>query len=364
MRVSRLAYGFILLCALCVMPQCFADAVNVKKLLKRQWIQMESQHFSAVSDANQQKTTEMLHELEKFNYFIGQHLGYSQKKLNRKLPIILAKNKTTFSALGMPKDIAGVFSSRGPFFIAEAKGFRSSEKSRANLGRAIVLHELVHHLISGLSHDMATPPWFNEGIAEYFGTFKITKEKVILGDMTVLGNRFYSMSSNTGRLASIDVESLFKVTQAELKVGSGNSRKHNKFLQKFYARSAAVVHYINADRQRIKQMYIYLTLIKRGYPIQESFEAAFETDFASFTKEVDNYVSGRWMMARTFPIGKKEGMLSFPKVETSVVEVSQREAITFIYEKLSVLSDGFLGAGVQEKMNSDFERLLPGFFQQ
>ena len=341
-----------------------ADNVNVKKLMNRNWVQVESEHFSALSEAGDKKTIAMLQELEDFNYFMSDHLGYQQKPLEHKVPVILAKSGGTFRALGMPRNYVGIFSPSGKFFFARADRFRSSAKGSANWGRSVVLHELVHLLISGQSYKMATPPWYNEGIAEYFGTFKQENNSVVLGDMSVLGDRFYSILSSTGqKFESVDTEALFKVTQEELKVGSGNGRKHKKMLEKFYARSAAVVHYLNADRARRKQMHVYLVLLKRGYTVDKGFEAAFKATYAELDKAVDEYVSGRWMMSRVFPIGTQAGMVNFPIVKTETIEITNRDAMGFIYDRLVYFSDQFLGEGARDKMNADFERLIPGFFE-
>ncbi|WP_162926261.1 hypothetical protein [Teredinibacter purpureus] len=358
----RMVFACVMLLVWSFSPTAMAD-VQVKKLMKQKWIGVESERFSVMSNASPKKAGEMLDELENFNYFMTDVLGFKQNNLEKKIPVILAKNKSSFVAMGIAKEYAGVFSKRsdGDVIFARADKFRAATKG-SNWGRSIVLHELVHLLISGSIFELSTPPWFNEGVAEYFSTYKQTKDSVVLGDMSILGNRFYGLIEGNGRrYESVDTASLFKVRQADLKVGAGNSRKHNDFLDKFYARSVAVVHYLNADVDRRKQMYLYLHLRDKEHAYDAAFEYAFKMTYAEFDALVDEYIRGKYMLGRTFPVGP--GAVEFPIVEKTPVDITLDEAMETLFLRISGFSDRFLGEGVRYKMNSDFEKLIPGFFE-
>ncbi len=339
-----------------------ADEVNVKKLSKRDWIMLESKNFLVFSDAKEKTAIAMLEELEHFNYFMAILMGYEPVELDRKIPFVLARNASTYRAMGIQEEYAGLFSPAGGGHVyARADKFRASNAGGGSWGRSVVLHELTHFLMNSSSLGLANPPWFNEGIAEYFGTFIQKRDQIVLGDMRILRNRFYSLLiNNLSGFKNVDSESLFKTPQSKLGVGQDQTNKQREFVDTFYARSVAVVHYLNADPERRKKMYQFLYAINKGYTVDDSFQAIFNMSYEAFDQQVMDYLDGRYVMARTFPLG--EGGVEFPAVVHKRIEINKMDAMHFLYAKLSLLANGMLKSNDVEKMNTDFEKLYPGFF--
>lgn len=353
--------GFMLL-TLLFSSVCFSGDVNIKKINKNKWITLETENFSILTDAKEKQAKEMAEELEHFRYFMAFLLNYEQDPLDNKVPVILAKNKGTFSAMGFSDNLAGIFVRNHGFVIfARADNFKSSAQGKGNWGRAVVLHELVHLLMSNSSHNIAQPFWYSEGIAEYFGTYMEKGGNIILGDMSVLGDRFYGMlTRNGGRFESVDTESLFKASQSDFGIQDKMTDKQSEELNKFYARSAAVVHYLNADSERRKKMYTYLALLKKGFSVDETFAHVFKMTHAELDKEVDEYMFSKYVMARTFPVGG-DG-IQFPEVKHTVAKVESRKALGTIATKLIMLPPNFLNNEERENMYSDIEKIYPDFF--
>ena len=136
----------------------------------------------------------------------------------------------------------------------------------------------------------------------------------------------------------------------------------DKFLDKFYARSVSVIHYLNADPQRRRQLHQYLSLISKGYGIDQSFEHVFNLSYEEFDAQIDAYIDGKFVLARVFEIGKNG--IVFPSTPIQTFAISNTQAMSFLYSKISSLSDDFLGDGQREKMNEDIEAMIPGFFAQ
>src|SRR5690606_5932153 len=161
--------------------QSLAGRVNVKKLHSATWIHLETQNFSVFTDANEKQAREMAEELEHFHYFLSFLLGFDQEPLSERVPVILAKNRATFAALGFPKYIGGIFvENNGYVIFANADGFKSPAQGKGSTGRTIILHELAHLIINNSSHNLSTAYWYQEGIAEYFGTYMEKDGHVIL----------------------------------------------------------------------------------------------------------------------------------------------------------------------------------------
>jgi hypothetical protein len=57
---------------------------------------METDNFTVLTDAKELKAVEMVKELENFRHFIARLLGYKQRGIDYKIPIILASNKKHF----------------------------------------------------------------------------------------------------------------------------------------------------------------------------------------------------------------------------------------------------------------------------
>lgn len=356
--IKNLALLVLIGISLTFSSQAYAGQVNLKKLNKRKWVSVNTEYFNVVTDAGEKRGQEMAEELERFRFFLTEMLGFKPKNTSNKVPVLLAKSSGTYKRFGIHDNISGVFSRRGNTvsIVANGQQFSSSKKGGQNQGRQTILHELVHLITHGADLEMAMPPWFSEGIAEYFGTYTEKKGQIIIGQVSLVGFRFYSTRHPNGTWQSMDVESLLKATSTGL--DQSRSRKNAKQVDRFYARSFALVHYLNADHTRKRNMYVYLHLLKKGYSVDQSFAAAFETTYEKMTEEVDNYIQGKYVSARAFQIG--EGGVSFPEVKMETATLSKEEAMQFIISKLAILGPPIIAEKDKYDMLDELSELYPG----
>jgi hypothetical protein len=341
----------------------FPAEINVGKLHKAKWIEVSSENFLVVTDASEEQAQAMAKELEQFRHFLALLLGYKQRALMGKVPVILAKNRTMASALGMPSNYAGFFARQDTRIVifANSKGFHSSSDGRTSQGRQVVLHELTHLLMNNASIGLANPLWYSEGVAEYFGSYAEKKGQVILGDMTLLQHRFYSLQRPGGGYESMDTESLFKATEVGIPIDS--NRKKEIEAENFYARSLAVVHYLNADPERRKKMYQYLLVINKGFSVDDAFKGVFQMTFAELDKQLREYISSKYVYGRVFDIGK--GGVEYPEFVFATRKLEQREAMNFLIPRIAMLrSSALLGAENVDAMYQEVEKLYPDFIQK
>lgn len=352
---------FIIIWLILILPIiCVAGEVNVKALDKVTWINIETTNFNVLTNAKEKNAVELIKELEDFNYFLALSLGYKQENLSDKVTVIAAKNEGTFTSLGIPDSYGGIFvKGNGYAIFARCDGFRASSKGGSNWGRTIILHELVHLFLHNSSSYsiLALPPWYDEGIAEYFSTYIESGGRIIIGDMSILGSRFYSMYKANGKIENIDTESLFKTTKEILDIMS-NSKINEEFVNKFYARSASVVHYMKADPDRTKLLVQYLFLLKKGFTVDDAFKYVFKMTYSELDKKVNSYINGDSLIGTAYRIGK-DG-LEFPKVEYKKYNITKQEALGFLYTKLTMLPNEFLDRRNLDKLNDDIEKLYPG----
>lgn len=335
-----------------------AAEVNVKKLNKMKWVSVSTESFQVVTDGGEKHGKAMAEELERFSYFLTEMLGFKSKPTVNRVPLLLAKSSRTYGFFGLNENISGVFWQRENNFaiIANGREFTSSKNGGLNEGRQTILHELVHFITQNAEFKIATPPWYAEGIAEYFGTYTEKKDQIIIGQLSLVGFRFYSMLTPSGRWQSIDVESLIKAPSVGF--NRKKSKENDKYISQFYARSFALVHYLNADPERRNNMYVYLLLLKKGYSVDQSFKAAFETTYEKMTQEVDEYIQGKYVNARVFNIGEKG--ISFPGATFEVEKLSEKKAISFIVSKLTVLGPPIMSEQAKYDMMDSLREIYPG----
>jgi len=96
-----------------------------------------------------------------------------------------------------------------------------------------IFHEYVHFIIDTNFGKSEVPPWFNEGLAEYYQTFMIEgDQKAKLG----LPQSGHLQLLQQNKL--IPLETLFKISNYALHQNANHSRSV------FYAQSWALIHYL------------------------------------------------------------------------------------------------------------------------
>lgn len=334
----------------------FSQDINLKKLNKTKWYSVTTESFNVVTDAGEKKGKALASELERFRYFLTEVLKFNYTAPTVRTPILLAKSNRTFKNLGIKTGYTGVFSQKNSKVSIVANGSRFSKTSKANPGRQTIFHEIVHLITHTSDQPYAVPPWFSEGIAEYFGTYYEKDDAIILGRMDLLQYRFRSLYSSSGRWLGVDVENLLKT--GKINISERQSKKNDEYVLKFYARSFALVHYLNADPDRRKKMYIYLLLLHKGHSIDDSFTVAFETTYDQLSEEVDEYIQGKYVYSRVFKIG--ENGIKFPNIDIAVEKLKPRQAMEFIVPKLMLIGPPLISHEAKDSMLLDMRELYPG----
>jgi tetratricopeptide (TPR) repeat protein len=135
------------------------------------------------------------------------------------------------------------------------------------------------------------------------------------------------------------------------------SKKHEEFLNKFYARSVAVVHFIMSDSERREQLLQYLYLIKIGVTVDKAFGIAFKTTFSELDKKINTYINRNTLIGITYKTGK-DG-LEFPEVKYNKNSLTKEETFGYLFQKITMLSQ-YLGRENYVKFHNDLEKKYPG----
>jgi hypothetical protein len=289
-----------------------AQAGNLERLTEGKWIHATSKNFDVVTDLDEEKARRMVQDLEDYRYFTINILKLRILKDIKPLKILAIGNEARLSSLGFPNTWAGVFTSNldGSYALANVAHYVSTNKN-SSFARQVLLHEYNHFLLRLTEQTQAYPTWYDEGIAEYLATFHYDGEKVTLGEEVEGSSRLDSLLIYSAQI-NIDSEKLMNTTV--LPVNSDNTEDVFQ-IQRFYARSFFLMHYLNTTPELRAALASYLNWIKLGYPEPDALMRAFGIDHAQLDRDTRTYINRRFSL-RIF--SAKEGKIQIPQANIEI----------------------------------------------
>jgi len=231
-------------------------------------VEIKSENFVFIGDVREKDGKALILELEQYRQAILQLVGIKDIRPETvPVRIYAVRNSKELKLLTGRTDIAGVYKSTidGPVFILNAKsGFKRGKRARY-----IALHEFTHHLLAAYTSDRY-PLWFNEGLADYYATFKVTEDgKLVVGKPY---NPYgYPLSQQTWIPTNVIINSVNRYP-----FDSQNRRSNRMSVSAFfYAQSWLMVHYIKSNEQEHGKMIKYIKLLNSGKRSIPAFTQAF-----------------------------------------------------------------------------------------
>ncbi len=270
------------------------------------WLRVQSKNFQLVGDADDASLRRTAAKLEQFRYVFAQL--FPQMKFNSPIPtrVVVFKDKKTFDQFKPIEWAAGFFQPDEDinYIVLSADGGETGNFQT-------IFHEYTHFLVDNSMGRANIPPWFNEGIAEYYEQFLIeNNQKVTLG------------AAHAGNLQVlrrgeiIPFETFFATDYYTLHKQSKESA------QLFYAQSWAVLHYLlqGGGAARRAQFDQFVESLMRGTKAKDAFRQAFQTEFATLETELRKYVAQTDFSATVVPFREKlifdADMKTFPVSES------------------------------------------------
>lgn len=249
--------------------------LNTPVFAKDNWLSLRSKNFLLVGNTNEKQLRQVGMRLEQFREVFAQLFPRAVHSTLVPTTVIVFKSEDSYRPFKPNANVAGYFQS-GPDvnYIT-----LTTELSGSQDPFTVIFHEYTHLLINNTTANV--PLWFNEGLAEYYSTFKITEDiKLTLGA---------PISSHVYRLREskmLPLRTLFKVDE---KSPYYNERDKQSV---FYAESWALMHYLILGKQgqRAPQMGNFLQLIAANVPLEQAFQQAFAMSFESMEKELREYI--------------------------------------------------------------------------
>ena len=164
---------FNFLTLFCVCLFVFANQVAAKDT----WINVRSKNFNLIGNASEKDIRGVATKLEQFRETFRQLFPKARFNASIETNVVVFKNDSSYNPFKpkrangkADKWIAGYFQSGEDLNYITLSTDGDKEDAYGT-----IFHEYVHFLLDTNFGKSEVPPWFNEGLAEFYQTFKIEK---------------------------------------------------------------------------------------------------------------------------------------------------------------------------------------------
>ena len=258
----------VTLCLLAVVSQHNTVAA------KDNWVSIRTKIFFLVGNASEKEVRQVGLKLEQFREVFTR--VFPNIRFNTPVPttVIVFKSDNSYAPFKPHANTAGYFQP-GPDmnYITLTTELHGEQDPFS-----VIFHEYTHLLVNNTFEQ--APLWFNEGLAEYYSTFKMSDDqKVAIG--TAIANHVYLLRDNK----FLPFKTLFAVDH--------NSPHYNESKKQgiFYAESWALMHYLLVGKTGMAEpLAKFLNLLNAGVAMDQAFQQAFGMPVEAMEKDLHNYV--------------------------------------------------------------------------
>lgn len=254
---------------------CFVLVLSLPATVsaKDTWVSVRTKNFFMIGNANEKEIRKVALRLEQFRE-VFTHL-FPNMKFNTPVPttVIVFKSDSSYAPFKPSANTAGYFQSGDDVnYITLTTELQTMDPFN------VIFHEYTHLLVNNTFKN--APVWFNEGLAEYYSTFKITDDqKIELG--LPIGNHVHLLRQNK----MLPLRTLFQVDHKSEHYNEGKKQSI------FYAQSWALMHYLLIGKPgKVEKFGKFMDLISANVPMESAFQQAFEMSFEAMEKELREYV--------------------------------------------------------------------------
>jgi Flp pilus assembly protein TadD len=260
----------------------FVCSFSVAFAAEQQWIEVNSPHFSVVTDGGEKRAREVALRFEQMRTAFG--VLFQKVSVNTAPLQIIAfrngKELRQFSPIygGKPVELAGFFlgnAGRGGPGAGEDRQYIALDLSQED-SWGTVFHEYAHLLIN--TNFPPSPVWFDEGFAEYCSSLKVDKKEIALG---LVKPELPEILMQDRWLKLVD---LFSVGH-DSKIYNRDDRR-----SLFYAQSWVTVHFFMAKKM-MPQVSTYVRMTQDQHvAVPEAIQRSFGMPPEALEKAIAGYL--------------------------------------------------------------------------
>ena len=253
------------------------------------WVRLDTTTFTVFSNADGETTWQVGMELETLRAALDSWMGGLAAPSPMPTSVYVFRDEESFwpykqGVNGDPRNIAGYFLAHPHGNFVAVNGSVGPSPSR------VIYHEYLHHFVR---HNLpGVPLWFNEGLAELYGSFEVQGEEALVG---LPHERHVAYLRQQGLMPLEELLSL-----------GPDSDLYNESSRRgiFYAQSWALVHYLMVgDGMRGEQLIRFLDQVAAGVGTEEAFDEAFDVRFSTLEKELETYLAEPDLPVLQVPVG-------------------------------------------------------------
>ncbi len=284
-------------------------------IAKDSWISVRTKNFLLVGNAGEKDIRKVGLKLEQFREVIT--FLFPNAKFTTPVPttVIVFNNVTSYAPFKPNPNVAGYFQP-GPDvnYIT-----LTSEVHGQQDPFTIIFHEYTHLLVENVFPNV--PLWFNEGLAEYYSTFRISDDqKFVLGN--AIAHHVFLLRDNQ----MLPLRTLFEVDH--------KSPHYNEKTKQgiFYAESWALMHYLIIGKAgKVEQLGKFIGLLSAKTPLEQAFQQAFGVPFEVMENDLREYVKkDRYNVLN----GRLEKKFELDPATTQVKPLTEAEALAYLGDLL------------------------------
>ena len=254
-------------------------SVSNSVFAKDEWLEVRSKNFYLVGNASEKDIRKVGVKLEEFRETLRLLLPRISLTSPIETNVIVFKSDSAFKPF-KPLRVNGKADNfvAGYFQPGEDVNYIAVSAEGEDMQMySTIFHEYVHFIVETNFGKSEVPPWFNEGLAEYYSTFQINDDKnVKLG--LPLERHLYLLR----QAKLIPLSDLFRIGNRQL-TGTGD---HSRSI--FYAESWALIHYLILTKKPLDK---FLGAVLNGVPQDQAFKDSFQMDYPQMESELRKYVS-------------------------------------------------------------------------
>jgi hypothetical protein len=258
-----------------VVAPLLASAMCLPGTAYAKWYKAESEHFIVYSEDSEANVRHQAERLEKLNLLQHAVTGLQADKPGPKVKLFVVPGYNDVQqSMPFPQEgVAGYYdaSARGPFSVIS----RADDSAHGFSAQLVLFHELTHHFMFQY-FNVAYPPWYVEGFAEFVGASKIDDT-----DDVILGQKSESRYETFKRDRWINVKDILFARGYD---DMGDD------LGWLYAEGWLLTHYLTLGGKRDGQLAKYLSEINAGKSFEDAARDAFG-DLNKLNAELRSYAA-------------------------------------------------------------------------
>jgi len=269
MMMKRLA--FLLAVTLCL---SLVVSQPTTVFAKDNWVSVRTKNFFMIGNTGEKEIRQVGLKLEQFREVFTRL--FPKMRFNTPVPttVVVFKSHSSYAPFKPHANTAGYFQAGQDVNYITLTTELDGRQDPFN----VIFHEYTHLLVNNTFEN--APLWFNEGLAEYYSTFKMTDDrKVELG---------YPISSHVYLLRDNKMLPLRTLFEVDHKSPHYNESKKQGI---FYAQSWALMHYLLIGKaEKVEQLAKFLELQNADVPMDQAFQESFGVPYEAMEKDLRNYV--------------------------------------------------------------------------